>query len=203
MASETDCLNDALAQIGAQPVSAIDDGTTNANLCLRFYPPLRDALLRSHHWNFSITRVQLALDVTPPVTGFAYAYTIPPDSLKVIDYAGSLPVIIGIPYGMISNGVRLTPVYRIEGNKLFSNDGQAFIVYIKKVTNLDLWDPLAYQVLCTQLASKLALAIPKDGKKAAELMSTAMNVLLPQALAVDGQEGSIEAYQVDDLTWGR
>ncbi len=203
MSSETDCCNDALSQIGAQHIANISDGTTNANLCLIFYPALRKALLRSHHWNFSITRVQLAQSTSVPVSGFAYAYTLPPDHLKVIDYAGSLPVIIGIPYGMISNGVRITPVYRIERNLLLSNDGQAFIVYLRDVTNLDEWDGLAYQVLVTQLAAKLAAAIPKDMRKSSELWNLAMNVLLPAALAVDGQEGSIESYQVDDITWGR
>jgi hypothetical protein len=201
--SETDCCNDALGQIGAAKITAIDDESINANHCLVFYPPLRDSLLRSHHWNFSITRVQLAQDVAPPVTGFAYAYTLPPDCLKVIEYAGSNPVLSGEPYGLITDQYRPIPYYKIEGGKLLSNDGVAYIVYIRQVTNADEWDALFYQVIATWLASKLAAAIPKDMKKSAELLNVAVNVLLPQALAVDGQEGAQDRFIVDDLIWGR
>lgn len=203
MASETDCLNDALTQIGAATVAAIDDGSANANKCLVLYPPLRDMLLRMHHWNFAVKRVELALDVTAPVTGFAYAYTLPSDNMKVVEYAGANPVVSGEPYGLITGDQRAIPYYKIESGKLLSNDGQAWIVYIRRVTNADEWDSLFYQVLTTWLASKLALAIPKDTKKSAELLNMAVNVLLPQALAVDGQEGSTDRFIVDDLIWGR
>ncbi len=203
MASETDCLNDALSQIGAAAISAIDDGSINARHCERMYPALRDSILRMHHWNFAVKRVELALDVTAPVTGFAYAYTLPSDNLKVIEYAGANPTVSGEPYGLITDQYRTIPYYKIESGKLLSNDGQAWIVYLRRVTNLDEWDALAYQVLCAWLASKLALAIPKDAKKSGELLNMAVNVLLPQALAVDGQEGSTDRFIVDDLTWGR
>lgn len=202
MPSETDCLNDALGQIGAAKVTAIDDGSINANHCAIFYPPLLDSILRSHHWNFSVTRVELALDLAAPVSGFAYAYTLPPDNLKVIDYAGANPSTLAVPY-VLWYGLRYKPFYKIEGDKLLSNDGTAFIVYLRRVTNPDEWDALFYQVVATWLASKLALAIPKDAKKAAELLNLAVNVLLPQATAVDGQEGSVEAFVVDDLLWNR
>jgi hypothetical protein len=202
MASETDCLNDALGQIGAASISAIDDGSTNANFCLRFYAPLRDGLLRSHHWNFAIKRVELALDVVAPVTQYAYAYTLPADNLKVIDYAGANPTSLVAPY-VLWPGVRYQPIYKIESGKLLSNDGQAWITYLRRVENPDEWDALFYQVVATQLASKLAAAIPKDMKKAEALLSQAVNILLPLALASDGQEGSTEPFVVDDLTWGR
>lgn len=202
MPSETDCLNDALGQIGAAKITSMEDGSTNANACKIFYPSLRDGLIRSHHWNFAIKRVELALDTTAPTFGFAYAYTLPPDNLKVLDYGGASPSTATFPYALWP-GSRYRPYYKIESGKLLSNDGQAWVVYLRRVTNPDEWDALFYQVVATQLASKLAAAIPKDMKKAAELLSQAVNVLLPLALASDGQEGSIEPFVVDDLTWGR
>lgn len=202
MPSETDCLNDSLMMIGAAKITSIDDGSTNANACKIFYPSLRDSLIRSHHWNFALTRVELALDVAAPEFGFAYAYTLPPDNLKVLDYGGAAPSTATFPYALWP-GSRYRPYYKIESGKLLSNDGQAWILYLRRVTNPDEWDALFYQVVATQLASKLAAAIPKDMKKASELLSQAVNVLLPLALASDGQEGSTEPFVVDDLTWGR
>jgi hypothetical protein len=204
MPSQTDCCNDALSQIGAQHISAIDDGTTNANLCQLFYPTLRDALLRSHHWNFALKWVQLTPDVTAPVAEFAYAYTLPADLLKVVDYGGNLPASTGVVVSYIYNSYTRPIVrYRIEGRTLVSNDSTAFIHYIRRVENPDEWDGLFFQVVATHLASKLANAIPKDPRRAGELLTIATTVLLPQALAVDGQEGSIEPFTSDDLLWGR
>jgi hypothetical protein len=60
-----------------------------------------------------------------------------------------------------------------------------------------------YQVMASWLASKLCMAITKDVKLSTGLLGQARDILLPIATAVDGQEGSVEPYVVDDLLWGR
>lgn len=199
MPSETDLLNDSLSQIGAAAITAIDDGSTNANHCLTFYPTLRDGLLRSHRWNFAETRLELAQDVTPPVTEYAYRYTLPATCLQVREYAGSNPT---AATGVAFEYQRL-PRYKIEGRSLVSNDGKAFIVYTSRIENPDLWDAIFYQLVSVWLASKLATAIHHDAKMAMALMAYATNTILPLATAVDGQEGSQEPFIVNDLIWGR
>lgn len=199
MPSQTDLLNDALGQIGAEAISAIDDGSTNANHCSRFYAPLRDSLLRSHHWNFAMKRQELAQDLTAPVFEFAYAYTLPADCLKLVEYIGSNSTSTSWLVG--TEGVLKR--YRVEGRTIVTNDGVVSIRYLRRVENPDEFDAIFYQVLTTWLASKLALAIFKDPKMAAGILAMAMEVLLPIASAVDGQEDSVEPFIVDDLTWGR
>lgn len=196
--NELAVLNDALGQIGAARITAIDDGSTNANWCETFYPSLRRALLRSHHWNFAECRVELAQDAAVPAFEFAFAYTLPPKLLKVKEYNGE-------NLDTTKTGEFPPPIsrYKIEGRRLFTNDGTVKIVYIEDVTDPVIWDALFYQVLTTQLASKLAAAILKDHNKAKELMSVAVTILLPLALAVDGQEGTVKPFYVDDLLWGR
>lgn len=202
MPSETDCLNDALGQIGAAAITSIGDGSINANHCQRFYPALRDGRLASHHWNFALTWVQLAQDVTPPVAGFNFAYTLPADCLKVVNYGGALPSSPPSIVSYIDPYARILVQYKIEGRKLVSNDGTAYIQYLRRITNPDEWSPLFYQGVSSALASKLAMAIPKDEKKAMALMQIA-EMTFATAMAVDGQEGSTEPYQVDDFIWGR
>lgn len=203
MASETDVLNDALGQIGAASITAIDDGSTNALACLTFYPTLRDGLLRSARWNFAEVRVQLAQDLTVPVTEYAYRYALPNDPwcLKVNDYAGANPTAAAVQVWPFERPV--TPRYKIEGRFLLSNDGTAYIVYTARITNPDQWDAIFYQLVTTWLASKLATALLHDPKMAAALLSNAVNALLPLAAAVDGQEGTMDAFVVNDLLWGR
>lgn len=201
MPSETDLLNDALSQIGEVGIGSIDDGTTNANYCKTLYPALLDSILRSHHWNFALKRMSLAQDVTAPVYEYNYAYTLPSDLLKLVAYAGantSSSVMWWV------DGVRVSPLpYKVEGRKLYSNEGTVWIQYISRVTNPSEWDALFYQVVATWLASKLAMAITKDARKSGTLLQQAVTVLLPMALAVDGQEGSTEPFITDDLLWGR
>ena len=200
MPSQTDLYNDALGQIGASRVTSPSDGSVNANWCNTFYENLRKARLRTHTWNFAESRMQLAQDATPPAFEFAFSYTLPPDLVRIKEFNGAEPkTVTSDPMCfLIPSGY-----YKIEGRHLLTNDGLAFIVYVRDITNPDEWDPLFYQVLATELAAKLAAAISKDSRKSQALIQTALGLLLPLALAVDGQEGTVVPYRVDDLTWGR
>ncbi len=202
MPSETDLLNDALGQIGAQAITGIDQGTTNANHCRVFYPPLRRSLLRACFWNFAIKRVQLASLPTPPLFEFTYAYALPGDYLRLKNYAGADPNANAIMVWEYPR-VRYRPIYKIEGQTLVSNDAQVYIEYITDVTNPNYWTADFYQAVSTWLASKLAMALLKDAKLSESLLKLAEGTLLPAAMATEGQEGSVEPYVVDDFTWGR
>jgi len=200
--SETDLFNDALGMIGQTPIRMAGDGSVASNRCATFYTPLRKGLLRSHRWNFAERRVELAQLSTAPVFGYTYAYQLPAQCLRVWEYNGAGVQTTGyIDYYGLGN--RYQPMFKIEGRSLVSYDAQAFIVYSEDVNNPSLWDALFYQVVVTWLASKLAASIPKNDTKADMLMKQAVTVLLPMALAADGQEGSTEPFQADTLTWGR
>lgn len=200
--SETDLFNDALGMIGQNPIRMAGDGSVSSNRCNTFYTPLRKGLLRSHRWNFAERRVQLAQLSTGPTFGYTYAYQLPADCLRVWEYNGAGVQTSGFIdyYGL---GTRYQPMFKVEGKSLVSHDSQAFVVYSHDINNPSLWDALFYQVIVTWLASKLAASIPKNDTKADSLMKQAVNVLLPMALAADGQEGSTEPFQADWLTWGR
>lgn len=200
MPAEVDVCNVALARVGASRITGIDDGSTNANHCLTLYPPLRTSLLRSHHWNFAMTSVQLAQDESTAEIDYVYAYTLPSDCLKVVEYSGGAPTaaLVTVP------GLRPhVGQYVIRGRKLLSNDGEAYITYLRDVDNPGEWDGLFFQVVTWWLASDLAAAILKDAGLAQKYLQIATALLLPMASAVDGQEGTVVPMVVDDLTWGR
>jgi hypothetical protein len=195
MANETDFLNDALGQIGAQKVTAIDDQSLNANYCKTFWPDLRRAMIRSHHWNFAMARKVLAYEPFPPAFGYTYSYPLPAELIKIIEFNGNLTT-----YN--PDVLQLFPLmseYKIEGRKLLTNDAEVRIVYLQDVTNPDLWDPLFYQAGTAWLASKLAAAIQKSEKMAEQKLQEAMRVLLPMAMAVDGQENTELPSTIDTL----
>lgn len=199
MPSETDLLNEALGQIGASRITAIDDGSVNAVHCKTFYDTTRDALLRMHHWNFATGRALLSASVTAPLFEYTFDYPLPADYLKMREY-NSVPVNSGNYIWWEGQWVSR---YVIEGLSLLSNDTPVYILYTKRVIDPNIYDALFYQTLTTWMASKLANAIPKDHKKASDLLSMAMNLLLPSAVSVDGQEGTVVPLVSDSLTWGR
>lgn len=198
--AETLLMNDALGQVGAQRIIDLTDGSPNANWCKTFYVPLRQALLRSHNWNFATARQELAQDAVAPPFGFSFSYTLPGGLLKIVEYNGQFVV----PSSMDPNyWWRFEGFYKIEGRSLLTNDAQVKIVFIKDIDNPALFDSLFGQALATLLASKLASSISKNARESQILFERAMNLLLPLAAAADGQEGTITPYIVDDLTWGR
>ena len=200
MPSETDFLNGALGRCGYTTITGIDDGSTNANWCKVFYGPLRRAILRAHHWNFAEARMELPQTPGAPDFEFAYWYTLPNNILKIKEYNGDQvkPNALDPLYWVTVAGR-----YKVEGNRLLTNDGIVKIVYVSDIDNPTLWDPLFYQAAEAWLASKLAMAIGKDSSKSQSLLNEAVSILMPLAMAVDGQEGTILPYFTDDLIYGR
>jgi len=197
--TETDLINDALSQIGAKRITLLSSGEPNANFALCFYATLRDDLLRLSHWRFATGRANLPQDATTPAFEFAFQYTLPADLIKLREYNGANTDRTNLVLFERSQPAR----FKIEGRKLLSNDGEVHIVYTKRITNPNKFDPMFFQALATWLASKLADAITKDRQKSDALMSQAVEILLPMAAAVDGQEGSVESYISDELLRGR
>ena len=86
MASEVEIASMALNKLGAQRITAFDDGTNRSNLCRDFYPSVRDATLRAYPWNCSINQKLLAAEVAAPLFGYSYKFQLPvlPYCLRVL-----------------------------------------------------------------------------------------------------------------------
>jgi hypothetical protein len=76
--------NQALARVGQSPIVNIDDDDRLSRICKLHYVPKRDALLREYRWKFAIARASLPASLTPPLFGFANAYVLPVDCLRVL-----------------------------------------------------------------------------------------------------------------------
>ena len=199
MPSQTDFLNEALIQCGADVITAIDDGSINANHCGRLYDSRRRAALEIHRWQFADWRVALVSTGTTPAFEWAYSYTLPADFIALRVFNGAeldTSQVAEWPY-VNSEG------YKIEGPYIYTNLGEVQIVYSRDITDPNRWTPLFYQMLATWLASGLALAIRKDHKMSQELLNQAIGQGLPMAAVVDSQQHSVSPYRADDLLRGR
>jgi len=81
--SVLDIWNLALGHIGQPVIESEDEGSDASIQCLAFWPFARGVVLESADWTFAKVRVALAKNLDAPVQGFLYAYTLPPDFVKL------------------------------------------------------------------------------------------------------------------------
>lgn len=136
MATKESIWNMALGLLGAEPVTSVDENTRVANACRTFYEPMKLHLLRSHNWNFAITRSTLTSDGVPAFE-YKYSYTLPNDYLRIVSF------------------YNYKGAFKEEGGKLLLDQASVQVKYVKKDVEEANFDS-SFEVC---LASRLAMAI--------------------------------------------
>ena len=188
MATEVSICSNALRKLGDDPITSLTDDTERARLGNAFYETARDSLLRSHPWNFAITRASLTQLSTTPAYGFAYQYALPTDPycLRVLEMEYQDYIF------KIEN-------LATEGRVLLSDEGTAKILYIGRITDTALFDSLFVDTLTAHLSVKLAYPITNSTTLQAQ-MHKLYQAKLSEARSVDGQEGFIDDLVSDTFT---
>ena len=159
----TKIANMALGKLGAKQIASaytLDTDTTPDGLqAALHYEQTRDALLRSFVWRFAIGRATLQMDSATPPFEYSNHFLLPTDFLRMIsvydDNSGNAENITEYPYA-------------IEGNRLLIDETSVSIRYIKRITDVTLFDPLFVEVLILKLAIKMLP--PLAGTDANQLM---------------------------------
>lgn len=176
MPDEVSVANQALAELGSSLITSFGDGTSISTLCATLYPEARDATLSMHPFNFAHVLTTLARSADAPAWKWLYQYPLPTDPyclvVREVDPEGSTWEV-----GLDQLGHRV----------LFSDETAVSIGYTSRVEDLNLWQPLALQVLVQVLASRLAKPITGQNSTAEYHAKLAFS-LLPQAQKTDGQE---------------
>jgi len=180
MATEVSICSNALRRLGDDPITSLTDDTERARLCNAFYQDSRDLVLRSHPWNFAITRASLAQLSDTPAYGYNYMYALPTDPycLRVLEmeYADY--------------------IFKIEndatnGRVLVTNESTAKILYIARITNPTLFDSMFVETLTSKLAADLAYPITGSVQLQGQ-MEKMYRDKLSEARSVDGMEGFVD-----------
>lgn len=142
--------------LGQPPITALSDPTKTAAACNRNFELSRDHVLRSYPWNSATARAALAASVDAPAWGFARAFVLPVDCLRVLDTEGDL---IGV-------------AWRREGNEILCDETAPLrIRYIRQVTDPALLDPMLVDVIAAHLASQIAYAITGVNETASRMFA--------------------------------
>lgn len=135
--------NLALYKIGSQVIISFNDGTLPSRACSTIYPVTVNEVLRLNNWSWAKGLATLTQTATLPDLDWAYSYALPSDYSRILE---------------VNTFGSATPHagFEIIGNLLYSDDSNVSISYIKKITDPNLFDDLAVEVIATRLAQKLS-----------------------------------------------
>lgn len=168
--------NNALADLGIDPILSFQDGSKRATLCARKFPSARDAVLELHPWNFATYKARLAQHPENSAYDWAYQYSLDlkPYCLKVLSAECDAKFIVGADYHY--------------GRVLWSNTAGLRVTYTGRVEDTGRWQELAVKVLEKWLASEMAEALTGQSAKKTALLEEA-NGLVPVSRESDTREG--------------
>jgi hypothetical protein len=171
MASVTQICNRALIRLGASTITDITENSKEARLCNIIYDQVRQELLRSHPWNFAIRRATLASDTEYPPFEFSYQYSLPSDCLRVLSMVDS------------------AENYKLENNKILTNEAIVDILYIGDVEDPTQFDSLFNTLLVLRIAMELSYNITGATFVYSAIQSE-FNQVRREAKLYDAQEGT-------------
>ena len=174
--------NLALAKVGdtASQITSLDDGSTEASLCSKFYEPTLRELLNIHTWNFAVKLATLAASTTEPAFGWDYSYPLPGDCIRPLDLRSESDS---------DTRVKVLNEWRVVGRNIYTNTANAYLVYVHHSENPNLYTPIFIRALYTALASKLAYALTEDRNMVASLENELSEVIMPEAKRINAFEG--------------
>jgi hypothetical protein len=173
---DTHICNRALDRIGSTDnIASLDEDSTAGEKCKFWFPICRDKVLRDFPWNFSRRSVAMQLVAGDAPPGWAFQYQYPADCLKarqVSDEGGTrLPWANLVPGQSILQWVPPRIPFEIASNA--AGDGRlivtdledAYLVYTRRVDNIDAWDETAKSALAWDLANELVVPLSLDPKR--------------------------------------
>ena len=193
--TQDDIIQSALIHVG----EAYDKGNPNWKLAQTRFEGIRDRLLAETRWNFAVKLAFFAktdsTDDLPIGTTFAYSYTIPEDSIRVLG--------ANDPNSPLQNyGISTNVVWKVIGDTLWSDtrhtddddDEGLYVWYVARITDVSKWDPLFTELVMAELA--LALSGRTANKAIVSGLQRQREMLLNKSKIVNAQENSPEVLGV-------
>ena len=180
-ASEVSICNAALQLIkNTKSITALTQGTKEANACEVIYDEMRDTMLECHNWNFATKRSQLSQLSDTPAFEWDYQYQLPADYLRVVRLSQN-------------SDARDHSPYRVENGKVMSDASELYLRYVARVEDPNLMPATFRTALSKLIASRLAVALAQSAALSKEMYTQYTNEDLPTAKSAD----SVQDYPED------
>jgi hypothetical protein len=194
-------------------IADINEGSTEANACLRHYEPALEAVLQAAHWNFA--RRQIAMTVLADASAggtvpapWVYSYAIPSDMVQGRYVLPTTAASVGTPYtGARSPAVRFLLTSDLDANNqprtvVLTNQPQATLVYTARITNVSLFDGQFVDAFALYLGARLAMPLTGDRAKGKDAFEMARALTLAAQVS-NGNEGLTILDSVPDWVAAR
>lgn len=185
MATDIDICNSALIFLGVEPISSLSDATKQAVLCNAKYQKVKKRVLKAHPWNFAIYRETLTDNGNTPDHEFGFEFDMPADCLRIIQVYDHFD-----EFG-----------YRIEANKLLSNQQTLKVKYIKNVAESEFTEDFA-ELLALELAVDLSYFLVQS-EPVRQGIRDMLKERLRDTRSFDAQEGTPEDINADEFLKAR
>lgn len=184
MAISITVCNLALGELRAPAIADIDEATTEASECKRYYPHCLRLLLERFDWSFTARVSGLAeLTVNPRASEWAHAYALPADlatAERLVPPASGWPA----PSGTVPPAAVLGQPFIIENGVLYSQVPNAILEYSSRDPAEATMPALFLDALAYALAARLAVPLRDSRETKGQLLQQA-EIAAQRAIADD------------------
>lgn len=205
MAVSIPICNLALGDIRAPAIQTIDDPSTEAQMCARYYPHCLSLLLDDYTWEWTKRVVDLALLSTNERSPeWTYAYAMPTDCSQALRLMPNAP---NITSGTLWRDPADLPMPRwwdnfvVENDILYTNVSAARLEYASDAADESVFPPTFREALRKLLAANLAVPIRDSREMESDLLKMASQAR-EQAIANDMNRAPRNEL-TDDVAWAR
>lgn len=187
--SDISLASQALLRLGAEAITAFDDGTAEADIAAALYPAIRDQMLCAYPWRFATYRRRLArLDADSPGDGageseYAAVFQLPAACLRALSLtppwapADDADVLAG---GGLS--------YRIRGDRVHCNADAVVMTFIARV-DAPAFPAYFAKALVDRLSAEFCLPVMENTARA-ELLHKLADTSFQIARTADAQSAT-------------
>ena len=182
MSTKVEILNKALTQIGAAPVTSIDDDSTNAKALKRVYDSSLRSILAVSKWNFATKRALLSLSTDTLAwydTGEGIIYNKPSDVIRI--------------FGVNSP----TAIWREEGDYIISDTSGLGLRYVYFVEDTTKFPSYFVDAFVDRLSADIAYTIVNSASLGQTFKELYISISLPNAMSLNAQAGT-QQFVKDD-----
>jgi len=186
LSERVDICNRALSMLGEKAITSIDEDSNNAQQLKINYTMARDGTLEAAEWTFAVERFVPAYLTQPPMFGYAYAFPIPPEIIRVLTVYYN-----DIQNASLNNQLESgTPQvdWAVERGNILCNQQIIYCRGIRRIEEEGRYSPLFVEAFAAKLASLIAINLTGS----AEIQANMMNIFVAfvsQAKAHDGLQG--------------
>jgi len=180
--SKVSIANKALTEVGATPITSLDDDTNNARIVNRVYEISLKAILAECKWNFATVRKLLTVSTDTLEwydVGETIVYTKPSDIIKI--------------FGVSAPNTQ----WREEGDYIISDSVDIGISYVYYHDDRTKYSASFIEAFIDKLCSDIAYMIVNSQSLGNEYKALYEKVTLPKAMSDNSQVGKQQTMQDD------